>query len=63
MEKQRLTGNFYFKQGFWGMTLMVEYNYTHSDFMGDMSPDRQAWRKATPEDLVRLNLTSNIKPL
>jgi hypothetical protein len=60
MEKGRLTGNFYFKQSYWGLILMVEYDYTHADFMGDESPDRQAWRKATPEDLVALNLKSEV---
>lgn len=60
MDKKRLTGNFYFKQGFWGLTLMVEYYYTVSSFPHDYSPDGKAWRKANAEDLVELRLKSEI---
>lgn len=61
-DKKRLTGNFYFKQGFFGVTLMVEYYYTICHFSGDDSPDGTAWRKAKAEDLVFLKLKSEKSP-
>ena len=58
--KTGLTGRFYFKQTFWGLTLMVEYSYIVCDFAGDESPDGTAWRKARQEDLTTIIITSNV---
>jgi len=47
-----LTGNYYHKQTWCGMVLMVEHYITVCDFAGDDSPPVKVWNKAKDEDLV-----------
>jgi len=47
-----LTGKYYFRKRFNGLVLMVEYEKTVCDFVGDESPPRKLWRKAKQEDIT-----------
>lgn len=54
VKDESLTGRYYHKQGFFGLTLFVEYKYTIHDGSNPLPMTR--WRSATSEDLKELNL-------
>ena len=54
--RRRLTGNYYFKQTWRGLILMVGIHKVVCDFAGDDSPDIEVFRKAILEDLIHLKL-------
>lgn len=53
---RRLTGNYYHKQTWRGLVLMVGVWQVQCSFAGDDSPDLEVFEKAKPQDLLKLNL-------
>lgn len=53
----QLTGNYYFKETWFGLVLYVEWEDTvFCPITNDFSPPRKVFRKAKPEDIKKIGL-------